>query len=273
VRFLIVYTVCIWALKELLRKVAAGELSVDEAEKLLRVTAIREIEDFAKLDVNRESRNGVPEIILGDSKTPEQLIEIVLRLLHENGRVIVSRADKHQIESLREAIPEDATLTANEKTGMLVVRSGGSDVKMTGGRIGLLTAGTSDIPVAEEARVVAEEMGCEVISAYDVGVAGLHRLFPHLKNMIEKRVDVIIAVAGREGALPAVVAGLVHLPVIAVPTSIGYGFGEKGISALTAMLQACSLGLAVVNIDGGVAAGALAALIANQVAEARRAAK
>jgi hypothetical protein len=269
VELLIVYMVCIWALKELLRKVAEGQLSIDEAEKLLRVTAIQEIEDFAKLDVNRESRNGVPEIILADRKTPEQLVEIALRMLRENGRAIVSRADKQQIEGLREAIPKDATLAVNEKMGMLVMRNRGSSVRMTGGRIGLFTAGTSDIPIAEEARVVAEEMGCEVISAYDVGVAGLHRLFPHLKEMIERKVDVIVAVAGREGALPAVVAGLVHLPVIAVPTSIGYGFGEKGISALTAMLQSCSLGLAVVNIDGGVAAGALAALIANQVAEAR----
>jgi NCAIR mutase (PurE)-related protein len=256
-------------LKELLRKVAEGQLSPDEAEKLLRVTAIQEIGDFAKMDVNREFRNGVPEIILGNGKTPEDLVEITMEMLRRNGRAIVSRADKQQIEAMRGAMPKDAALAVNDKTGMLVIRNRGSNVKRTGGRIGLLTAGTSDIPIAEEARVVAEEMGCEVISAYDVGVAGLHRLFPHLKEMIERGVDVIIAVAGREGALPAVVAGLVRLPVIAVPTSTGYGFGEKGISALTAMLQSCSLGLAVVNIDGGVAAGALAALIASRVAEAR----
>lgn len=256
-------------MKDLLRKVAQGELSPDEAEKLLRVTAIHEIEDFAKLDVNREVRNGIPEIVLGDRKKPEQVVEIALRMLRENGRAIVSRADKQQIDALKAAIPKDVTLTVNEKIGMLVVRNRGSSVRRTGGRIGLLTAGTSDVPVAEEAKIVAEEMGCEVISAYDVGVAGLHRLLPHLREMIERKVDVIVAVAGREGALPAVVAGLVHLPVIAVPTSIGYGFGEKGLSALTAMLQACSLGLAVVNIDGGVAAGAFAALVANQVAQAR----
>jgi len=112
-------------------------------------------------------------------------------------------------------------------------------------------------------------MGCDVITAYDVGVAGIHRLFPHLKAMLEKDVDVIIAVAGREGALPSVVAGLVDIPVIGVPTSIGYGLGEKGIGALTAMLQTCSLGLAVVNIDGGIPAGAIAALIANRMAKIR----
>ncbi|MCS7384845.1 MAG: AIR carboxylase family protein, partial [archaeon GB-1867-097] len=120
-----------------------------------------------------------------------------------------------------------------------------------------------------EARVVAEEMGCEVLTAYDVGVAGLHRLFSPLKEMISRDVDAIIVVAGREGALPSVVAGLVDAPVIAVPTSIGYGFGEKGISALMAMLQACSLGITVVNIDGGIPAGTVAALIANRVAKFR----
>ncbi len=133
-----------------------------------------------------------------------------------------------------------------------------------------MAAGTSDIPVAEEARIVAEEMGCEVMTAYDVGVAGIHRLFLPLKGMIEKDVDTIIVVAGREGALPTVVAGIVDIPIIAVPTSIGYGLGEKGVSALTAMLQACSLGLAVVNIDNGVAAGTIASLIANRIAEARQ---
>lgn len=153
----------------------------------------------------------------------------------------------------------------NKKARILVIKKRGLEIK-GGGKIGILTAGTADIPVAEEARVVAEEMGCEVTVAYDVGVAGLHRLISPLKDFIQKDIDVLIVVAGREGALPSVVASLVDIPVIGVPTSIGYGFGEKGLSALMAMLQACSLGLAVVNIDGGVAAGALAALIANKVA-------
>ena len=249
---------------------AKKELSVDDAEKLLRMNAIQEVGDLAKLDVNRESRKGVPEIILGDGKTPEDLTKITLRMLSESGRAIVSRVGKQGMEAIREAAPKDAILEENEKIGMLVIKKTDFHVKKSGGKIGLLTAGTSDIPVAEETRIVAEEMGCEVVHAYDVGVAGIHRLFSHLKEMIERKVDVIVVVAGREGALPAVVAGCVHVPVIAVPTSVGYGFGEKGISALTAMLQACSLGLAVVNIDGGVAAGAMAALIANQIAEARK---
>ena len=266
------YCLCgmVRALKELLRRVARGELSVDDAEKLLRANAIQEIENLAKLDVNREFRKGVPEIILGDGKTPEDLTKITMRMLAENGRVMVSRVDKQGIEAIKEAAPKNTILEANDKIGMLVIKKTDFRVKKSGGKIGLLTAGTSDIAVAEEARTVAEEMGCEVISAYDVGVAGIHRLFSHLRQMIEREVNSIVVVAGREGALPAVVAGIVNVPVIAVPTSVGYGLGEKGISALTAMLQACSLGLAVVNIDGGVAAGAIAALIANQVAEAKK---
>jgi hypothetical protein len=211
----------------------------------------------------------VPEIILGEGKTCEDVTAIVLKMLDEKGRAIISRLDKRQIEYLAKSIPEHTVCKVNDKTGIFVIRRSDIEVKRTGGKIGLLTAGTSDIPVAEESKVVAEEMGCEVVCAYDVGVAGIHRLFPPLREMMQKDVDAIVVVAGREGALPAVVAGLVDVPVIAVPTSIGYGLGEKGLSALTAMLQACSLGLAVVNIDGGVAAGVVAALIANRVARTR----
>ena len=124
--------------------------------------------------------------------------------------------------------------------------------------------------MAEEARIVAEEMGCEVTTTYDVGVAGIHRILSPLMNMINKDVDVLIVIAGREGALPSVVASMIDIPIIGVPTSIGYGFGGNGVSALTAMLQACPLGLAVVNIDSGVAAGSIAALIANRTAKFRR---
>jgi NCAIR mutase (PurE)-related protein len=152
---------------------------------------------------------------------------------------------------------------------VVVVRNKGFTVQKTGGKIGLLTAGTSDIPVAEEAKVISEEMGCEVFAAYDLGVAGIHRVLQPLKDLIMKDVDVVVVVAGREGALPSVVAGLVDVPVIAVPTSNSYGFGEKGVGTLMAMLQSCSLGLAVVNIDSGVAAGAMATLIANRAAKFR----
>lgn len=256
-------------MREILEKLAKGLISLDDAEKLLRLLHIAEIGNMARLDVNRELRKGIAEIIFAEGKTPEDLRKIAVKMLDETGRVIVSRADKKQIEAIEEAVPSDSIFQASDKVGTVVIKKKGFEVDKKGGRIGILAAGTSDIPVAEEAKIVAEEMGCEVVTAYDVGVAGIHRLLPPLREMIEKDVDVIIAAAGREGALPSVVSGLVDVPVIAVPTSVGYGLGEKGVSALMAMLQACSLGLAVVNIDGGVPAAAIAVLIANRAAKFR----
>ncbi|MGD0643278.1 MAG: nickel pincer cofactor biosynthesis protein LarB [Candidatus Bathyarchaeia archaeon] len=258
-----------YTLKEILEKTAQNELTVEEAEKLLQLLSICEVEDMAKIDANREHRKGIPEIILAENKTPKDLVEIALRMLRENGRVIVSRCSQEQIQALNKALPDDAAFQVNEKAKMVVIKKNNLATKNTGGRIGLLTAGTSDIPVAEEAKVIAEEMGCQVYTSYDLGVAGIHRLLQPLKDLIINDVDVIIVVAGREGALPSVVAGMVNVPVIAVPTSNSYGFGEKGVSTLMAMLQSCSLGLAVVNIDAGVAAGAMATLIANRAAKFR----
>lgn len=254
-------------LREILERVAKGQISMEEAERLLRVLAIEEIGNLARVDIGREFRKGIPEIILAEGKRLEDVVEISLRMLSESGRAIISRAKEPHIEAVRRAVPKGVELKIEERGGILVLRKAGFQIKRTGGKVGILTAGTADVPIAEEARVVAEEMGCEVITAYDVGVAGIHRLFSPLKEIVEADVDVVIVVAGREGALPSVVAGLVDVPVIAVPTSVGYGLGEKGVSALMAMLQACSLGLAVVNIDGGVAAGAVAALIANRAAK------
>jgi hypothetical protein len=137
-------------------------------------------------------------------------------------------------------------------------------IKFHGGKVGILTAGTSDIGIAEEARLMCEAMNCKCITSYDVGVAGIHRIFPILKEMINEDVDCIIVAAGMEGALATLVSSMVDIPVIGIPTSVGYGYGEKGIAALASMLQSCSLGLSVVNIDGGIAAGAIAANIANR---------
>ena len=257
-------------MREILEKLKKGKISIEEAEKLLKVTAIEELGMMAKIDVNRDIRKGIPEIVLAEGKTPEDTAEIALKTLSKKGRVIISRVDKEHAEATIKVIPKGAVLQLHQKAGLLVVKKKGFKIEKTGGKVGILAAGTSDIPIAEEAKIIAEEMGCEVIVAYDVGVAGIHRLFPSLKEMIQKDVDVIITVAGREVALPSVVAAMVDVPIIGVPTSIGYGLGEKGISALTAMLQACSLGLAVVNIDGGVAGGSVAALIANRVAKARK---
>lgn len=257
-------------IREILERFVKGEISIEEAEKLLKIATIEEIESIAKLDVKRHMRTGVPEVILAEGKNPEDLAKIVMKTLEKSGRAIISRIENDHVATIKRIIPSNANMQINKKAKIIVIKKEEFAVEKTGGKVGIITAGTSDIPVAEEARIIAEEMGCEVITAYDVGVAGIHRLFPSLKEMIEKDIDVLIVVAGREGALPSVVAGMVDIPVIGVPTSIGYGLGEKGISALTAMLQACSLGLAVVNIDGGVAAGAIAALIANRAAKTRK---
>ncbi len=259
-----------FTLKEILEKTARSELSVEEAEKLVRLQAIAELEGIARIDSNRDHRKGVPEIILAENKTIKDIVEITLRLLSDAGRVIISRCSPEQIGALKASLPVNTTLIVNEKARMVVIKKKNFVVNATGGKIGLLTAGTSDIPVAEEAKVVAQEMGCQVFSSYDLGVAGIHRLIEPLKDLVEKDVDVIIVVAGREGALSSVVAGMVNVPVIAVPTSNSYGFGAKGVATLMAMLQSCSLGLAVVNIDAGVAAGSMATLIANRAAKFRQ---
>lgn len=259
-----------YTLREILEKTAKSELTIEEAEKLLRLQAIAEIEGMAKIDANREHRKGIPEIILAENKTIKDTVEITLKMLSENGRVIVSRCSQEQMQALKAKLPDDTVCEVNEKARMLILKRKDFVVTSTGGKIGLLTAGTSDIPVAEEAKVIAQEMGCQVYTSYDLGVAGIHRLLGPLKDLIMQDVDVIVVVAGREGALCSVVAGMVNVPVIAVPTSNSYGFGEKGVSALMAMLQSCSLGSAVVNIDAGVAAGAVATLIANRAAKFRK---
>jgi NCAIR mutase (PurE)-related protein len=256
-------------LRAILEKVARGEISVEEAERLLKMFVIEEIENLAKIDVGREIRRGVPEIIFAEGKTIEDLAKLAIKMVNEAGRAIISRASKEQMEKIVDLIPENMKIQIYEKARIIVIKSGDFRVNNTGGRVGILAAGTADVPIAEEARIIAEEMGCQVLTAYDVGVAGIHRLLKPLKDMVAWDADVLIVVAGREGALPSVVAGMVDIPVIAVPTSSGYGLGGKGLSALIAMLQSCSLGLATVNINGGVPAGVIASMIANRIAKYR----
>jgi hypothetical protein len=256
-------------LREVLGKLTRGEISLDEAEKALKMLAIEEVGDLARLDIGREIRHGIPEVVIAEGKTPEDVAEIASKALAQNGRVIISRATKQHVEALKSVMAKDEFLHESRTGGTVVVKRKDLAARTTWGRVGIITAGTSDIPIAEEAEVMASEMGCEVTKTYDVGAAGVHRLFPPLKEMITKDVDVIVVVAGREGALPTLLAGMVDVPLIAVPTSFGYGLGGRGVGALMAMLQSCSLGLAVVNIDGGIPAGAVAALIANRAAKFR----
>ncbi|MFP3897321.1 MAG: nickel pincer cofactor biosynthesis protein LarB [Anaerolineales bacterium] len=224
---------------------------------------------FACPDYERECRKGVPEIILTDTKTVSQSLAIATSFLEHNGRAILSRVSS----DLRDALEAEYGTKGFDwyaSSRMAVLHAEGFEIAANGGRVGIISAGTSDQPAAQEAAVVCREMGCDVHVVHDVGVAGLHRLFEPLERLLDKEdVDVIIVAAGMDGALPSVVSGLVDVPVLGLPTSVGYGMGGKGESALLAMLQTCSPGLAVVNIDNGVGAGVMAALIADRVASAR----
>ncbi len=218
-------------------------------------------------DPARERRKGVPEVVFGESKTTAQVLAMAHSLLEGTGRALISRVRPETLEALRQEF-QGYTLRVREAARALVIYQPGYTLARTGGKVGVLSAGTSDVPVAEEAALMAEEMGCEVTCVYDVGVAGLHRLLEPLRALLVSGVDVLIVAAGMDGALPSVVAGLVPVPVIGLPTSVGYGVGGRGVAALLSMLQTCAPGLTVVNIDNGIGAGSTAALIANRVARA-----
>lgn len=227
---------------------------------------------FAVPDFDRGQRKGVPEVILANRKTVEQTLAIVQAFLARTGRAILSRVGPELETRLHTDFAEQAACEWLPTCRAAVLRRPDFTLALTGGRVGVLTAGTSDVAVAEEAALLCREMGCTVHTAYDVGVAGLHRLFGPLREMLEtSRVDALIVAAGMDGALPSVVAGLVDVPVVGLPVSVGYGVGGEGLAALYSMLQTCAPGLSVVNIDNGIGAGAVAGLIANRVAAARRA--
>jgi NCAIR mutase (PurE)-related protein len=219
-------------------------------------------------DPDRERRKGAPEVIFGETKGVAQIIAMARGLLAGTGRAIISRMQADAFAEVQDVFRE-YNVRIREAARAMVIYAPEYVRKSTGGHIGVISAGTSDIPVAEEAALIAEEMGCRVTCIFDVGVAGLHRLITPLQELLADEVDAIIVAAGMDGALPSVVAGLVPVPVIGLPTSIGYGLGGKGVAALLSMLQTCAPGLAVVNIDNGVGAGITAALIANRVAQAR----
>ena len=231
--------------------------------------------DFVMPDLDRARRKGVPEVILAEGKTVEHTLQIARIFLERNGRAILSRVSPELEALLRSEFQGGAEFDVEfewySSARAAVLRRPGAERLKTGGRVGILTAGTSDVPVAEEAAMLCQEMGCQVYTTFDVGVAGLHRLFAPLHQMLdEHQVDVLIVAAGMDGALPSVVSGLADVPVIGLPTAVGYGVGGQGIAALYSMLQNCAPGMAVVNIGNGIGAGAVAGLIANRMAAARR---
>ena len=234
-------------LKDLLLKVQKGDLSVEEAMKFLRDLPYEDL-GFAKLDHHRALRRGVPEVIFCQGKTPKQVVRITERMMQKGTNIMGTRASLEIFEEVEKAIPE--AVYYPEARIFAVIKE---PVPKNKGLIAVVSAGTSDIPVAEEAAVTSELFGNNVERLYDVGVAGIHRLFMNME--VIKRAQVIIVVAGMEGALASVVAGLVDKPVIAVPTSVGYGANFSGLSALLTMLNSCAGGLTVVNIDNGFGAG------------------
>jgi pyridinium-3,5-biscarboxylic acid mononucleotide synthase len=241
-----------------------------DSQQTLRNSETSDISATAEIrpDPHREQRKGVPEIVYGETKDVSQIVSMTRTLLEGTGRTIISRVPIGAVEILRNEF-SSYRVRVYEAARAVVISKPDYVLRKTGGQVGVISAGTSDIPVAQEAALIAEEMGCEVTCIYDVGVAGLHRLLEPLRDLLSKEVDAIIVAAGMDGALPSVVAGLVPVPVIGLPTSIGYGIGGKGLAALLSMLQTCAPGLTVVNIDNGVGAGITAAMIANRVARAR----
>ncbi len=240
-------------LHDLLENVRRGELSVDAAVKRLEHLAFEDL-GYARIDHHRQIRRGFPEVVLAQGKTPPQVEGIVDRLLAADGDVLVTRASPEVAASLAKRFPGAVV----HDTARIVHWSRGRAKKLPG-HVLVLTAGTSDVPVAEEAAVTAEVFGNDVARLYDVGVAGIHRLLSHGEEI--RRATVLIVVAGMEGALPSVVGGLTRVPVIAVPTSTGYGASFGGIAALLAMLNSCASGVTVVNIDNGFGAGFAASLV------------
>lgn len=240
-------------LHDILNGVKRGDISVDDAASRLRNAPYEDL-GFAKLDHHRKIRKGFPEVVFCQGKTCEQVSDIVKRLVMYNQTVLATRATREQYDAVLEQTPD-----ARYHESARVIVAGAPDVKDGNGYILVISAGTADIPVAEEAAVTAESMGSRVERLYDVGVAGIHRLLDN-KEMLDNA-NVIIAVAGMEGALISVVGGLVDKPVIAVPTSIGYGASFQGLAALLSMLNTCAEGVAVVNIDNGFGAGYFAHII------------
>ena len=253
-------------LEKTLREVASGELTPESAAGRLKRGEVRYLDEFAALDLGRSVRKGVPEVVYARGKSPAQVASICAALLESHERVIVSSPTPEHETKIRETLPE----TPFRRAGRSVVIGPGEPIP-SGGRVGALSAGTSDLPVLEEALGVAREMGASVMSFNDVGVAGVHRLVAPLEQLREFDPDCLIVAAGMEGALPSVVSGLVPVPVLGLPTSTGYGLGGDGTAAILGMLQTCSPGLSVVNVDNGVGAGATAALISNRAAAGRTA--
>jgi len=241
------------SIRKLFEQVRAGKVTPDDAVQRLRHMPFEDL-GFAKIDHHRALRAGMPEVVFGEGKTPSQLAQIFSRLAQHGGNILATRANNTQFAAVKKKV---RGVKYHELSRAIVLQR--DNRKYGKGTIAVVSAGTSDIPVAEEAVVTAEIMGNDVEHLYDVGVAGIHRLLANRGTLTRARI--VIVCAGMEGALPSVVGGLVGVPVIAVPTSVGYGAAFKGVAALLGMMNSCASNVSVVNIDNGFGAGYVASLI------------
>jgi pyridinium-3,5-biscarboxylic acid mononucleotide synthase len=251
-----------------LRRLVDGELSEDDALQELRRLQLEELGGRARLDLGRFMRRGIPEVVLAPGKTPSDAARLVIALSERQGQGLISRMSAEHQAAVRERAIAGGMDVVPYAASARVLRAGFSPEALDG-KVGVLTAGTSDVAVADEARMVVEACGLQAQLAADLGVAGLHRFVGPLAAILEWGADVVIVAAGMDGVLPGLVAGLIDLPVIGLPVSTGYGHGGAGKAALATMLQSCSTGLVTVNIDNGVGAGAAAALFASRIAAVR----
>lgn len=227
-------------------------------------------ESGVRIDRSRRQRTGAPEVIYGQGKSADQIVAAASRLVAIEGRALVARIDPNLVGRIVSELRAVGIESRHDPIGRtLLITVPAAKRPSTGGRVAILTAGSSDLPHAIEAETILIEMGCDTLIRFDMGIAGLHRLVQPLRETLEFDPDAIIVAAGMDGVLPGVVSGLVAIPVVALPTSTGYGIGGEGIGAMTTMLQACSPGIAVVNIDNGIGAGVMAGLIANRAAAQR----
>ncbi|MHA2002591.1 MAG: nickel pincer cofactor biosynthesis protein LarB [Candidatus Thorarchaeota archaeon] len=253
--------------RDILEALSSGKISIDDAEKELRALALAQVGNIGMIDVSRQERCGVPEVVFAETKSLENLIRIVEVVVDKIGAVLLTRVSRAKVDGLKK-VHTSLIFDVSGHEDHLTVLAHNDDWSdpPKSGKIAIITAGTSDIAFSREAEALARIMGVEVLTFHDIGVAGIHRLIEPIKTIVEEKVDSLIVFAGMEGALPTVIAALVDIPVIGVPVPTGYGYGGKGETALASMLQSCAPGLAVVNIGNGLGAGAVACLIAKRCA-------
>ena len=256
-------------MRDILRRLVAGEMSEDDALAELRRMQLDELDGRARLDLGRYLRRGIPEVVLATGKSAAESARLAVVIAERQGQGLISRMTDAHHDALRDAASRARMTVVTYHSSARVLREGFVPETING-RVGIMTAGTSDVPVADECRMVVEACGLEARIESDLGVAGLHRFVGPLAATLEWGADVLVVAAGMDGVLPGLVAGLIDVPVIGLPVSTGYGRGGAGEAALTTMLQSCSTGLVVVNIDNGVGAGAAAVLIGSRAAQGRR---